>query len=177
MVALEADGSALRPPHPTLPPYTPHKTMPYHRLLKFNTRRPRLPPQRPMPQPSSKSRVDQYGSTPPPPTIPPSTLSSPFPMHLSPPPSPRHDISVNSTPDTTAHHADQSNSLLNTCHPSAAPPKRSSTTITHVQLLDQHIPLRSNMPPPSAKIRSTATQPLPTTTRIHTTASNETTTK
>jgi len=120
MVALEADGSASRPPHPTLPPYTPHKTLSYQRLLNFHTRRPLLPPQWPMPAPGSRSYVEprRSSSTPSAMTLlttttdtPSSTLQSPSPALSSPSLPFRHPDSAHPTPDTTAHQAERRHPL------------------------------------------------------------------
>jgi len=43
MVALEADGVPLQPPHPTIPPYSLRATSMQFREFKFQAEQPRMP--------------------------------------------------------------------------------------------------------------------------------------
>jgi len=187
MVALEADGSAARPPHPTLPPETPSTSLIHHGLMNLNTSLFRSATNQPNMASGRTPHVDPYFHSPP------AMRSSMNSAHASHPPHATpslHDFTtllpsecIKFDAESTTHHAAWHNNPNSTCRQHVSSPPFFSTAggdlasaaIPVKPLHSNPAPSRMNQKPPCFPTHLPTTHQFTTTTTTHLTETTKTT--
>jgi len=187
MVALEADGSAARPLHPTLPPETPSTSLIDHRLMNLNTSLFRSATNQPNMASGRTPHVDPYFHSPP------AMRSSMNSAHASHPPHATpslHDFTtllpsecIKFDAESTTHHAAWHNNPNSTCRQHVSSPPFFSTAggdlasaaIPVKPLHSNPAPSRMDQKPPCFPTHLPTTHQFTTTTITHLTETTKTT--